>query len=137
LALAIYPLSTVFLFTPNVKDHASFNHHIHHATHAPHNCKTVSEFAGTVEALKYARMHFNAFQDTFMPEIKQLMCCLLFSNRAFADTPYKNLENERLLSDVTADFIKEACGLLGQVPAACGGCIHLYCFARTSVSQPV
>jgi hypothetical protein len=70
---------------------------------------------GTAEALEYARTHFAVFQDTFMPEIKQLMCCLLFSSRAITDTPYRSLETKQLHADVTAEFVKEACGLLGQV----------------------
>ena len=73
--------------------------------------------AGAPAALAYARAHFAPFQQACMPEIKQLLGCLLFAHRPLAATPYTRLAPAALLQDVLRDFVREACGLLAQVRA--------------------
>jgi CTLH/CRA C-terminal to LisH motif domain len=74
--------------------------------------------AGAGAALAYVRQHFAPFQEAFMPEIKQLMGCMLFPGRPLEETPYRALVAAALRDDATADLVREACGTLAQARAA-------------------
>lgn len=71
--------------------------------------------AGVSAALAYARTHFGQFQHGHMKEIQQLMCCLVFSQKPLHESPYHHLLSTSALQDVIQDFVREACGMLGQV----------------------
>lgn len=71
--------------------------------------------AGIGPALAFAKANFVPFQEEFFTEIKRLMGCLVYAGRPLDSTPYRDLASDRLLQEVASDFIKAACGTLGQV----------------------
>jgi len=70
--------------------------------------------SGPKPALAYAKAHFSFFSKSHMPEIQQLMGCLLFAGRLQA-SPYSDLLSDSMWDAVAQDFIQQCCGLLGQV----------------------
>lgn len=77
--------------------------------------------AGITAALAFAKGNFVPFQEDFFSEIKRLMGCMLYAGRPLDDTPYRDLASANLLVEAASDFVKAACGTLGQVcppPAA-------------------
>lgn len=87
--------------------------------HTPQSTPLVC--TGITAALAFAKGNFAPFQQDFFADIKRLMGCLVYSGRPLAGTPYRDLASERLLQEAASDFVKAACGTLGQVtppPAA-------------------
>ena len=92
---------------------------VHHDELRPrfHSGTTLEKCAGITAALAFAKGNFRPFQEEFFAEIKRLMGCLVYAGKPLDATPYRDLASDKLLQEVAAEFIKAACGTLGQVGA--------------------
>lgn len=92
-----------------------------------HSLQFVSQLqsAGQQAALRYARTHFAPFR-SFQRQIQRLMGCLLFADRPAASSPYADLFDPARWEQVSQEFTRLACGLMGQVRRA-----HRYYMIRT------
>lgn len=69
---------------------------------------------GQEEALRYARGTFQNFTKNHMKEIEQLMGLLVFNKHPKDRSPYTSAQGSQW-EEVAAEFMKQACGLMGQV----------------------
>ncbi|KAJ3280762.1 hypothetical protein HK104_000423 [Borealophlyctis nickersoniae] len=69
--------------------------------------------AGQVtEALEYAKRRFEPFAGSHLKEIQRLMCSFLFATR-LATSPYADLLDPHLQTDIQRRFTRDFCALLG------------------------
>ncbi|KAJ3282575.1 hypothetical protein HDU76_008678 [Blyttiomyces sp. JEL0837] len=65
------------------------------------------------EALAFAKLHFGEFKDSYMKEIQKLMCATLYIKR-LSKSPYTDLLDPNLETDLHHSFTRDFCSLLNQ-----------------------
>lgn len=69
---------------------------------------------GQKAALNYAKKHFSPFTKDHMTEIQRLVGHLIYTNHPTAKSPYKDTYMQQW-DQIAAEFVKQACNLIGQV----------------------
>eukprot|EP00761_Pharyngomonas_kirbyi_P014278 gb/GECH01014308.1/.p1 GENE.gb/GECH01014308.1/~~gb/GECH01014308.1/.p1 ORF type:complete len:418 (+),score=67.70 gb/GECH01014308.1/:1-1254(+) len=86
--------------------------------HENNNNGTETTFDGsstteTCSPIEYAQRHFGAFAPEHMDDIRRLMGAILYQGR-LEDSPYSDLLDDTLYTDVHDEFGRAACSLLGH-----------------------
>jgi hypothetical protein len=68
---------------------------------------------GLQGALKYARDHFQSFQNRFLRDIQQLITAMAYKSNLRDSPYYRTFDTQTAWDDVSASFTREFCSLLG------------------------
>lgn len=88
---------------------------------------------GAAGALRYAKAYFGRFSYSNTQDIQRLMGCLLFPGR-LRQSPYKDMLSNDMWNEVANEFVRQCCGLLGQVWERLFSCACLFVLVGVSFS---